>query len=56
LLFQLRTFGGELLGYAFDYVRHQSIGLLYCMSGLIDERGLDLIPAGAKVVQFIVGK
>jgi hypothetical protein len=56
LLFELRALGGELLSNALYYICDQGISLFYCLPGLIDERGLYLIPPCAKLMQFIVGK
>src|ERR1017187_58160 len=56
LIFQRGSLGGELLGDALDDVGDQAVGLFDRMPWLIDEGGLDLVPASAEGVQLVVGK
>jgi hypothetical protein len=56
LFLEFGAFLGELLGDSLDDGRDQGIGLLDGVTRLIDERGLHLIPAGAKVAQLSFGE
>src|ERR1017187_842154 len=56
LIFQRGSLGGELLGDALDDVGDQAVGLFDRMPWLVDEGGLDLVPASAEGVQLVVGK
>src|ERR1039457_5578766 len=56
LIFQRGSLGGKLLGDALDDVGDQTVGLFDRVSGLIDERRLDFLPASAEVVQLVVGE
>jgi hypothetical protein len=56
LLLQLRAFLGELLRDALDDSCHQRVSLLDCVTRLVDERRLDLVPASAEVPQLVFRK
>ena len=56
LLFQGFAFVGELLRDPFDHVGDERVGTFDRFSGLVNERGLDLVPTGAEVVQFVIWK
>jgi hypothetical protein len=51
LLFQSRAFGGELLGDALDHIGYETVGLFYGLPGLIDKRGLNLVPAMEEIIR-----
>ena len=56
LFFKLLALGCELLGDSLDDVGHEAVRLLDGLARLIDEGGLNLVPARAEVVEFVVGK
>ena len=51
LLFQSCTLGGELLGDALDHIGYETVGLFYGLPGLIDKRGLNLVPAMEEIIR-----
>ncbi|MDT5075445.1 MAG: hypothetical protein QOJ80_82 [Mycobacterium sp.] len=56
LLFQLRASMGEAVGELVHDVRHQSIGGLYALAGIVDEAGLHVIPSRAQARQIVGGE